>query len=199
MKYGAKLIYTRVSRALGLLCSGCSHHDHAVTARILADHAEEVVRRVARDVVERADGAVAPDDGRARERNGLLGGLVRDVRDVDQHAEAVHLDDERAAERAEQTMLAGATRGTLGAGTPQAAVHGLDLLEDAGAVREGVVARVRERHVAGAERVELAEDAERVADLVRALDADQARDAAGGDGELRLGAAGHEGEGLVGG
>jgi hypothetical protein len=76
------------------------HHNHAVATLFLADHAEEVVRRVARDVIERADGAVAPDDGSARERDGLLGGLVRDVRDVDKHAEPVHLDDERAAERA---------------------------------------------------------------------------------------------------
>jgi hypothetical protein len=74
------------------------HHNHAVATLFLADHAEKVVRRVARDVVQRTDGAVAPNDGRAGERDGLLRGLVRDVRDVDKHAEPVHLDDERAAE-----------------------------------------------------------------------------------------------------
>ena len=101
----------------------------------------------------------------------------RDVREVDQHPQAVHLAHHLRAEAGEAAVL-----GLVGRGVGPVAVR-----------------RVGERHVARAGGVELAQDGERVLDGVAALHADQrghlagamdAHDVVGGVGHLeRVGVA----------
>ena len=83
--------------------------------------------------------------------------LGRDVAEVDHHAEPVHLADDRPAERGEAVMDRIVGR----------------------RIRPVVVLRMGEGHVAGAERMELAQRGRRIADLVAALDPDQRGDPPG--------------------
>ena len=89
----------------------------------------------------------------------------RDVREVDEHAERVHLAHDVAAE----------------VGQPAA----LRLV--GGRVRPRQVVVVRQRHVAHAERVQHAQHGERAVDAVPALGAEQRRDPALGVGALDIG------------
>lgn len=59
---------------------------------------------------------MAPYDGRAGEREGLQGGGVGCVGEVDEHAEAVHFVDEGVAERTRWMgrRRSGVQRGVLG-------------------------------------------------------------------------------------
>ena len=92
-------------------------------------------------------------------------GLVRDVADVDHHAETVHLADDGAAEESEAVVV-----GDGG------------VVEVAGAVGPLVGVGPGEGHVADAEAVVKAEEAEIGFDGVAALDADECGENAVGVG-----------------
>jgi hypothetical protein len=127
-------------------------HNDAVTTRVFANQLEDVVRHVPADVVQRTERRVAPHDWGRAELDRLARGRVRDVANVDDNPKAVHLADESATDGGEPV------------------VDGLDGLKDAGRVRERVVARVGERHVANTEGGVLAKNSERVAELVSAVE-----------------------------
>ena len=97
------------------------------------------------------------DDRLRRHRERVVEGLVRDVRDVDDHSQPVHLPHDLAAE--------------IG----QAVVH----RPIGGCVRPVVVAEVRERHRPDAEPVIDAEHGQVVGDLVAALEGEHGGDLAG--------------------
>ena len=100
------------------------------------------------------------DHGSPRHLDHVPERLVRDVRDVDQHAEPVHLAHHLAAEVGETAVAPDVARG----------------IGPAVAVAPG------ERHVADAEVVEVLDVLELVLDRVTSLQAHQAGDLAGGGG-----------------
>ena len=113
------------------------------------------------------------DDRRAAGLDRILHRCRRDVAEVDQHAEPVHLADHLDAERAEAVIfwIVGRAVGPFG----------------------GLV--VGQRHVARAQIVVLAQRGERAADLPAAFDADHrgdlprpvdAHDVVGGRGQLEV-------------
>ena len=109
-------------------------------------------------VVERPGARVGEDDRAPwMTSSAALIVSVADVAEVDQHADPVHLVDDRAAEVGEAVILRIVGR----------------------AVGELVVLEMGQRHVARAKIVELAQRREAAADLVTALDADQRGDLAG--------------------
>ena len=128
------------------------------TPPLPASAAEHVVGDVARVVADGARRAVAEDHGRGRHVERVAHHVGGDVREVDEHADPVHLADHVAAE----------------VGEP--AEHRLV----GGGVGPGHVLVVGQRHVAHAERVHHPQRAERGVDRVAALHADQRRDPAAG-------------------
>ncbi len=128
-----------------------NHHDTAVGC----DQPEHRVAHIARMIYQRARRGVREDDRRRRHPQRRAHGLLGDVRQVDQHAEAVHLAHYRLTEGCEPMVRRG-----IGGG-----------------IRPGGVGGVGERHVARAEVVVGAQHRERVIDLVATLHADQAGDA----------------------
>ena len=98
----------------------------------------------------------------------------RDVGQVDEHADPLHLPDHRAAEVGQPARL-----GLVG-----------------GRVRPAHVVVVGQRHVPDAERVQRAENAERRTDRVAALRAQQGGDFPGGEDPFHVGGAGRQGQPL---
>ena len=107
------------------------HHEAAVRR----DSAQHVVGQVARHVDERACGRVRRDHRRVRHLDRVPERLVGDVRDVDQHAESIHLANDLPAEVREPAMPPGV----------------------AGRVGPAVAVVPGERHVTDAEIVEVRE------------------------------------------
>src|SRR6266478_3081737 len=66
-------------------------------AAVFGDGAEHVVGHVAGMIGEGASGGVRGDDGRFGDSDRVIERLVGDVRDIDQHAEAIHLEDDLLA------------------------------------------------------------------------------------------------------
>ena len=95
------------------------------------------------------------EDRRARGDDGAVEGFVGDVRDVDHHAEAIHLVDDVFAEVGEAIL------GVLDVG----------IVDVAGGVGPVVGVGPGEGHVADAEAVVVAQEAERIFDGVAAFDA----------------------------
>ena len=117
--------------------------------------------------------AVREDHRRFADLKRVAHRLGRNVAEVDEHAEPVHLVNDRPAEGVDPVPL-----GVVGR-----------------AVGELVVLEMRERHVARAEIVELSQRCEASSDLVAALDPDQrsdlarlvdANDIIGGERELEV-------------
>ena len=108
-------------------------------------------------VGEGARAGVGEDDRRRGGVQGVVHGLRRDVGEVDQHPEAVHLAHHVAAEIGEAAVLR-----LVGGRVGPRRVEGMG-----------------EREVARAEPVELAQHGERTGDRMPALDPDQAGDAPG--------------------
>ena len=145
------------------------HHHPAVCRKEL----EYIVGDIPRMIGDGHRTAVREDDRSLRHRDRVFHRLGADMGEVDQHAHAVHLADDCLAERRQAIPL-----GIVGR-----------------AVGDVAIGEVRERHVARAEPVELAERRQRTADLVPALDADQrgdfsfamdADDVVGGVGHLEI-------------
>ena len=128
-------------------------HDHAAVFRQPAQH---VVRHVARVVRHRPGGGMGEDDRRLGHVECVVHASRRDVRDVDQHAQPVHLAHHFLPERGESSEF-----GELAAG-----------------VRPGEVGAVRESHVPDPERVKGPQGAERVLDRVASLHAEHRGDLA---------------------
>ena len=80
----------------------------------LRDRADHLVRQVARDVDNRPAVRVRGDDGFGRGLEDVPEGLVRDVRDVNQHAEPAHLADDPATEVVESARPAFRVAGRAG-------------------------------------------------------------------------------------
>ena len=127
------------------------HHHHAAVG---LDAGEDGVGHVARHVVQRPRGGMREDDGRLRDAQRVVHRLRRDVRQVDQHAQPVHLTHDFLAEAREPAVGGGA----------------------GGAVRPVQGHVVRERHVAHAQVVVRAQRAQRVLDGVAALDPERGPD-----------------------
>ena len=136
-------------------------HDHAAVGR---DPTQDLVRDVAHVVGHRSGPGVREDHGRLGdvERGGHRRG--RDVAEVDQHPEPVHLAHDLATERGQAVVLRRIGRGVGPARRPP----------------------VGERHVADAARVELAQGRHRARDHRPAFEPDQRRDPAGCEGRLHL-------------
>ena len=130
------------------------HHHHPA---VLGQQAEDVVRHVARMVVQGAGRGVGEDHRRRRDGDRLPHRLGRHVREVDQHAEPVHLAHHLLAEAGETAVL-----GRVGRRVGPVGVLGMG-----------------ERHVTRARHVELAQGGERVVDRMPPLHADQRGDAPG--------------------
>ena len=124
-------------------------------AVLLAEGGDHFVGHVARGGGEGAAGGVGGEDGRLADFERVAEGLVGDVRDIDDHAEAVHLGDDFLAERREAVV------GLVGV---------------AGGIGPVVAVGVGEGHVAHAEVVEIAQQARAVFDGVAAFDAEQGGD-----------------------
>ena len=84
--------------------------DHAALGR---QFLQQVIRHVARDVVEAAQAVVGGHDRVRARLDGLRDGLIGGVRNVDHHAQAVHLPDHRAAAVVQAVPL---RRGAAGVG-----------------------------------------------------------------------------------
>ena len=125
---------------------------------------QDLVRDVAHVVGHRSGPGVREDHGRLGdvERGGHRPG--RDVTEVDQHPEPVHLAHDLATERGQAVVLRRIGRGV-------------------GPARRSPVG---ERHVADAAGVELAQGRHRARDHRPAFEADQRRDAAGAEGCFHL-------------
>ena len=128
-------------------------HDHAA---VLGERPEHVVGHVAGVPVERPGGRVAEDDGHGRDREGVGERGVAHVREVDEHAEPVHLADELAARLVQPAPARGVGRG----------------------VGPGVRVRVRERDVADAPPGDRAQDVGVGLERVAALEPEEHGDAA---------------------
>ena len=131
---------------------------------------EHVVGDVAGVVGHRAAGRVREDDGPRGGGEGVAHGRGRDVREVDEHPDPVHLPHHLAAERREP-----AVRGLVGGG-----------------VRPRGVAVVRQGQVAHPAAAQLAERVERAVDAVPALGAHQRRHPPRRERRLHLGDGGRE-------
>ncbi len=129
------------------------HHDAAV----LGQRPQHLVGHVARVVGDRAARRVRGDHRRFGQRHHVVESFVGDVRDVDHHPETVHLADDVLAERGQAVVrrLVGRRVGPV------------------------VVAEVRQRHVAHAERGVDAQQPHVVVDHVAAFHPHQGRDPAG--------------------
>ena len=127
-------------------------HDAAVAG----DGAELIVGQVARHVAERAGAGVRCDHRHGGDGDRVVEGAVRDVRQIDEHAEPVHLAHDVSTERGEAAgaRIAGADRRA----SPCVAVV------------------PRQREVARSSRVEIAQAIERALDRMAALHADEDRD-----------------------
>ncbi len=160
--------FLRAAGAVGVILRLLRFHDHLrhvvadegreevdhADAAILRQGAEHVVGHVAGMAAERAAGRMRRHDRHARRLDHLLERGVGDVRDVDDHAEVVHRVYDLAAEAGQAVVPRLVARRVA----PVVRVH------------------VRQRHVARAALVEVAERVERVLDGVAALDADHERD-----------------------
>ena len=132
------------------------HHDDAA---ILGHVGENRVGDVARVVDERARGGVREDHGRRGDVEGGAHRARRYVREIDEHAEPVHLAHDLASKWRKAVVLRGVER------------------------RVGPIERdvVGERHVTRAQGVVGAEQIERVLNGVSALEAEHARNPAVSD------------------
>ncbi|GAA1605009.1 hypothetical protein GCM10009828_034970 [Actinoplanes couchii] len=143
------------------------HHAHPAVAGQPGQH---VVRHVARVAADRPRRRMTEDH---RGAGGVQGGThsgVGDVRQVDEHADPVHLGHHLAAEVAEP-----ADPGHVG-----------------GAVRPAGVLVVGQGQVADAQLVQHPQDGQRVADAVPALGPDQAGDPAGPERRLQSAGGRHQ-------
>ena len=131
------------------------HHHHAAGPAHLL---EDVVGHVAGDVGDRAGRGVGEHHRRIAHLDRLPHRVLRDVAEVDQDAEPVHLAHHVLAEVGEASVRM-RTRRRIGPGR---------------------VVVVGERHVAGAQPGQDAQDRERARDAVAALDADHRRHLARG-------------------
>ena len=129
------------------------HHHHAA---VLWQHLQNPIGHVARHVGHGARRRMREHDGRGRHAQRVFHRVRGDVRQIDEHAEPVHLADHFFPERRESTRGGRVGRGVSPRG----------------------VARVRQRHVAGTGAVEHPQRPERVVDGVAALHADQRSDPA---------------------
>ena len=134
-------------------------------AAVGGEGADHVVGEVAGVVGDGAGGGMGGDDGGGGGLDNVEEGLVGGVGDVDHHAEAVHFADDVFAEGGEAVVV-----GDFGV---------VDVALGVGPV---VGVEVGEGHVADAEGVILAEEAEGVFDGVAALDAHEGGDLALGAG-----------------
>ena len=125
-------------------------------AAVLGDGAQHVVGHVARMIGEGARGRVRGDQRRFADGDGIVERLVGDVRDVDQHAQAVHLEDDLLAAVGEAVV-----------------VLDFGIVDVARRVGPFVGVRPAQGHVAHAEAVEIAEQANVVFDGVAAFNAEQ--------------------------
>ena len=128
---------------------------------------EDVVGDVARVIGQGARARVREDDRRLRDVEHLAHHVRRDVRDVDQHAEPVHLAHHLAPERRQPAVRRGVGR----------------------RIGPVVVLAMRERHVADAERVVGAQRAEAVLERLAVLHAEERGDLALLTGALDVGGA----------
>ena len=127
---------------------------HLHHAAVFGDRAQHVVGHVARRVDQRAGRRVRRDDGSFGGGDCVPERLVGDVRDVDHHAQAVHLEHNLLAEIGEAVV-----------------VLDLGVVDVAGGVGPFVGVRPGERHVAHAEPVVIAQQVHVVLDRVAAFDA----------------------------
>lgn len=150
-------------------------HDDAAVGPEAPQHVVGHVPPVRLDAV---GARVREDDRRAGNGQDVAHRVGRDVRQVDHHAEPVHLADEVAAEgREARIFVACRRRRAVERRRPGRA--------------KGVVAVVRERDIARAEVEQLAQRAQRVACLMPAFDPDHAGDLSrlvGGSDAARVGA-----------
>ena len=107
---------------------------HLNYAAVFGDAPQQIVRNVSRDVAECPRGRMRGDDRRFRNIERVTHRFVRNVRNVNQHSQTVHLAHDLAAEVVQPAIL---------------------LLAAAG-VRPVVRVVPRECHVADAETIELA-------------------------------------------
>jgi hypothetical protein len=140
------------------------HERHHAHAAVVGQAPKHVVRHVAGVVGDGPARRVAEDHRRLRAVEGVTHRGRRDVREVDEHADPVHLGDDLATEVAQPAdrWLVGRRVGP----------------------RHVVV--VGERHVADAEPVQRAQHAERLVDRMAALSAEQGRDPAVREGRASL-------------
>ena len=129
-------------------------HHHAV---VLLHQLQDIVRHIARVRRQRECRRMRGDQRRLRDLQGVPHGVSRDVRNVHEHAEAIHLAHDVFAERCQAVVPGNVSRG-------------ISPIERIG---------MRQRHVASAERMQHAQDGERVIDGMAAFDADERRDLAG--------------------
>lgn len=150
------------------------HHDDTAVGPEAPQH---VVRHVPPVRLDAVGARVREDDGRAGNGQDVAHRVGRDVRQVDHHAEPVHLADEVAAEGREARIFVAACCRLVERRRPGRA--------------KGVVAVVCERDVARAEVEQLAQRPQRVACLMPAFDPDHAGDLArlvGGSDAVGVGA-----------
>ena len=126
---------------------------------------EDVVGHVARVVADGAGRGMREDDRRAGDAQGVGHRVGRDVAQVDEHAEPVHLEHDLLAELREPAQ-------------PRRV---------GGGVGPRHVVAVGQGHVPGAERVHHAQRPERVVDRVAPFHAQQRGDPAGLDDALDVG------------
>ncbi len=153
-----RLVVPRRDRGRHELRHERGHADAAVRGQ----RPEDVVGHVPRHVALRARARVAEQHGPAGDPQRVPHHVGRHVRQVDEHADPLHLGHHALARRA------------------QPVVHG----RVGRRVGPGHVRVVRERHVPHAERAHRAERAEGSADRVAALHAEERGDAAGRDDAL---------------
>jgi hypothetical protein len=131
------------------------HHYHATVLRQAREHR---VRHVAGRRRQGARVGMREDHRRLRDGERVVHGVLRHMRQVDQHPEPVHLAHDLHAELRQAAVARGVGR----------------------RIRPFVAVEMRERHVTDAEPPVRAQRAERVLDRMAALDAEQRGDAARG-------------------
>ena len=129
---------------------GADHDDPVLLPVFGAQRREQVIGNVPGDVVHAFRGRMGPHDGRLAVVHRLRRRRVRGVRQVDEHAQPVHLVDQTVSQRA------------------QSPVQRCFGLHESGRVRKGVVAHVRQRQVSDAQRVELPQSGDGIAETVAA-------------------------------
>ncbi len=145
---------------------------HHAQAAVVPQALEHVVGHVAGVVAQGAGRGVGEHRRRLRDVEGVAHRVCRDVREVDEHAQPVHLPDHLVPERGQAAEL-----GLVG-----------------GRVRPRHVVVVGQREVADAEGVEHPQRPERGVDAVPALGAQQRGDPALGPGTVDAGDRGRESE-----